>query len=230
MTKSTHLVCQHLENISSDALEKYQTIIRQYVRRRSGVYALYRGDRLYYVGLAHNLRSRLKSHLKDRHRKLWDRFSVYLTIGSEHIKELESLVLRIARPVGNRVKGKFLRSENLHQLFAKDIKQSQQAEYYRLLGHKLMHDKIEDEDVQERKAILAKYVQKRLRLRAIYKGKTYNAIVLKSGVIVCKKYKFYSPSEAGKAIVAERTAVNGWFFWEYERAPGDWVKLNELRH
>lgn len=43
MDKSEHLVCQHLENISSDALERYQKIIRQYVRRRSGIYALY-GD------------------------------------------------------------------------------------------------------------------------------------------------------------------------------------------
>ena len=104
MAKSEHLVCQHLENISSDALEKYQKIIRQYVRRRSGIYALYRGDRLYYVGLASNLRSRLKGHLKDRHRNLWDRFSVYITIGDQHMKELESIVLRISKPSGNKVK------------------------------------------------------------------------------------------------------------------------------
>ena len=32
MAKSTQLVSQHLENISSDALEKYQEIIRNYVR------------------------------------------------------------------------------------------------------------------------------------------------------------------------------------------------------
>ena len=88
MSKSEHLVCQHLENISSDALEKYQKMIRQYVRRRSGIYALYRGDRLYYVGLASNLRSRLKGHLRDRHKNLWDRFSVYLTVGDQHMKNL----------------------------------------------------------------------------------------------------------------------------------------------
>jgi type I restriction-modification system DNA methylase subunit len=35
--------------------------------RRHGVYALYRGNRLYYVGLASNLRSRLNTHLRDRH-------------------------------------------------------------------------------------------------------------------------------------------------------------------
>ena len=52
MAKRTPLVCQHLENISREALEKYQDIIRQYVRRRHGVYALYRRGKLQYVGLA----------------------------------------------------------------------------------------------------------------------------------------------------------------------------------
>ena len=70
------LVCQHLENLSRVALEKYQDIIRDYVRHRHGIYALYRKDRLYYVGLAANLRSRLTAHLRDRHAGTWDRFSI----------------------------------------------------------------------------------------------------------------------------------------------------------
>lgn len=41
MAKHASLVCQHLENISRQALEKYQHVIRQYVRNRHGVYALY---------------------------------------------------------------------------------------------------------------------------------------------------------------------------------------------
>ena len=51
MTRHSQLVCQHLENISSDALEKYQNVIRSYVRGRQGIYALYRRYKLYYVGL-----------------------------------------------------------------------------------------------------------------------------------------------------------------------------------
>ena len=61
------LVCEHLENISLDALEKHQDIIREYVKGRHGIYALYRNGRLYYVGLASDLRRRLKHHLHDRH-------------------------------------------------------------------------------------------------------------------------------------------------------------------
>ncbi len=34
MSKRAQLVCQHLENISREALERNQEIIRQYVRAR----------------------------------------------------------------------------------------------------------------------------------------------------------------------------------------------------
>lgn len=36
MRKRAPLVCQHLENISREALEKFQDIVRRYVRRRQG--------------------------------------------------------------------------------------------------------------------------------------------------------------------------------------------------
>ncbi len=229
MAKSEHLVCQHLENISSDALAKYQKIIRQYVRRRSGIYALYKKDRLYYVGLASNLRSRLRGHLRDRHRNLWDRFSVYLTIGNQHVKELESLVLRISKPIGNKVKGKFRRSENLYRSFAKDIRKVQKEEFDQILGREITKLVLDGKARAGRKPALSRYVQKPFRIRAKYKGKTYKGRVRRDGIVVFKGRRFYSPSIAGKSIVANGTAVNGWFFWEYERAPGDWVTLNELR-
>jgi hypothetical protein len=36
-----------------------------------------------------------------------------------------------------------------------------------------------------------------------------------------KDYK--SPSQAAKAVV--KRAANGWAYWKYERAPGNWVSL-----
>lgn len=59
MSQHDQLVCQQLEGISRNALEKYQTIVREYVRGRQGIYALYKGTKLYYVGLASDLRFRL---------------------------------------------------------------------------------------------------------------------------------------------------------------------------
>jgi hypothetical protein len=74
-----------LEHISWRVLDEYPEVIRRLIRTKSGIYALYRGHRLYYVGLADNLMGRLKGHLRDRHRGLWDRFSVYLTVDSSAI-------------------------------------------------------------------------------------------------------------------------------------------------
>src|SRR5690349_383591 len=101
------LVCQFIEHLPSSSFEKYRDTIRTMVHRRHGVYALYRKRRLYYVGLASNLRGRLRQHLRDRHAAKWDTFSAYLTIDDAHIRELESLVVRIALPDGNKQHGKF---------------------------------------------------------------------------------------------------------------------------
>src|SRR5512137_2372381 len=108
MRKRRHsLVCQHMEMVSRKAIEEYQGILKQFVKRRHGIYALYRKSHLCYVGLASNLRSRLNHHLRDRHAKTWDRFSIYLTLDQSHLRELEALTIRIASPKGNRQKGKF---------------------------------------------------------------------------------------------------------------------------
>jgi hypothetical protein len=122
------LVIEHLEGISRTAIKRYPDIITEFVRGRSGVYALYKGNVLYYVGLAKNLRSRLRGHLRDRHAEAWDRFNAYLTQGDEHLKELESLVLRIASPAGNRLAGKFMGSKELRRAFRRRIVEAQKRE------------------------------------------------------------------------------------------------------
>jgi hypothetical protein len=138
MSKRASLVCQHLENLSRVVLERYQRIIRNYVRNREGVYALYRRGKLYYVGLASDLQWRLKHHLRDRHRASWDSFSIYLTIGDKHLKELESLLLRVIqpKPEGNHQSGRFANSENLRRKFKRDIKELQGQELQLLIGGK----------------------------------------------------------------------------------------------
>jgi hypothetical protein len=227
MAKRTPLVCQHLENISREALEKYQNIVQRYVRRRQGVYALYRRNKLYYVGLASNLRSRLAHHLRDRHQSSWDRFSVYLTIGDTHLKELESLVLRVVRPAGNKQKGKFAKSEDMRRRFARDVRSKMRDELTSLLGKKIFHE-VEVELSNGTPPVLAKYVSCSMTLQTRYKGKILKARVKRDGSISFKGKVYGSPSQAG-AAACQRRSCNGWRFWKYERAPGDWVQLNELR-
>ena len=230
MAGQDHFVCEHLENISRTALEKYQDLIRDYVRRRPGVYALYRRGKLYYVGLAGNLRSRLTSHLKDRHGESWDRFSVYLTKNDTHLRELEALVLRIVKPTGNRQIGKFSRSANIRTRFGKDIRQRQREERGLIFGVKpkraVPRKKLNP--AEGRAPTLAAYIKRPMKIRARYKGKLVYAQVRQDGRIRFAQTLFASPSLAGAAACARKTC-NGWTFWEYERAPGDWIRLDELR-
>jgi predicted GIY-YIG superfamily endonuclease len=230
MPRRAQLVCQHLENISREALEKHQEIVRQYVRGRQGVYALYRRGKLYYVGLATNLRNRLKNHLRDRHKHSWDHFSVYLTIGDRHLHELEALILRMVKPSGNQQKGKFARSEDLHRRFRQHCKRNMMAEIDGLFGETcVIQEQQETEELPKgRKVVLAKYISSPLILKAKYKGEYITARIRRDGTILLAGNVYTSPSFAG-AAACKRKTCNGWTFWKYERAPGDWVLLDELR-
>ncbi|PIP19183.1 MAG: hypothetical protein COX41_04220 [Candidatus Omnitrophica bacterium CG23_combo_of_CG06-09_8_20_14_all_41_10] len=218
------LVCQHLENISRDALEDYQAVIKDYVKGRHGIYALYKKDKLYYVGLASNLRNRLKHHLRDRHAHTWDRFSVYLTIKDAHLKELESLILRIASPSGNRKSGKFLRSQDLKPVFKNAITSSQRTEINSMFGIEAGEATVKK---KHGKLTVLSMLNKKFKIRMLYKGKLYKAVVRKNGSIRYKEKVYNSPSSAAQAVRGMRS--NGWVWWKYERAPGDWVVLDELR-
>lgn len=228
-SRKGQLVSQHLENVSRRALEKYQDVIKRYVRGRQGIYALFRKNRLYYVGLASNLRNRLKHHLRDRHAFTWDRFSVYFTIKDEHLHELEALVLRIASPKGNRQTGKLVRSQDLRSEFKRDISKFHREEIETIFGPRRKPiTKIEKpKDKDGRQPVLASYVTKRFKIRLRYRGKLYKATVRRDGLISYKGMTYNSPSLAAKAV--RGLSSNGWIWWKYERAPGDWIQLDNLR-
>ena len=227
--RRSSLVSEYLEGISRAALAEYQKFFRERARKRNGVYALYRGKRLYYVGLARDLRGRLRQHLKDRHGPSWDRFSMYLTIGDDHIRELESLVLRIVHPVGNSQIGKFGRATNLRRLFARRVREDHKRRLDELLGRGAVKTTKSAAAPQGRLPVLAQYVRGRIRLRGHYKGKLVRAHVLQGGQISHAGQRFNSPSLAAYAAIGRKRPINGWSFWTYERAPGDWVRLAELR-
>jgi len=172
--------------------------------------------------------SRLRHHLRDRHQDSWDRFSVYLTIGDTHLKELEALILRIVKPTGNKVKGKFAKCEDIRKKFARDVRRNQREELRALLGKVGVKEKNEEAVSDSKGPVLATYITASINLRAIFKGKTLVARVRRDGLIRFKGEVYRSPSLAAVAA-CKRATCNGWTFWKYERAPGDWVALNELR-
>jgi len=236
MAAQRALVTQHLENVSREALQRYEDIVRAHIRNRQGIYALYRRGKLYYVGLARDLRKRLRTHLRDKHGSSWDRFSVYLTIGDEHMRELEALILRIVKPLGNQVKGQFAKSESLLPKVRRDLRGRREEEEARLLGSQPGKGRRQPRKASSpatrstatgRRPVLAAFIQGPMTLVARYKRKTYRARVRRDGSVLLAGHVYNSPSTAGSAVV--NRSCNGWTFWKYERSPGDWVRLKVLR-
>jgi len=87
--------------------------LQQIMRNYAGVYALYRGKKLHYVGLARNLYWRLLGHTKNRHKGKWDRFAIFRVDRVRYLKDIETLLLRVAAPPGNKVSGHLHRDADL---------------------------------------------------------------------------------------------------------------------
>lgn len=228
MARRKQLVTEHLESVSWSVFEQYPNVVRKIIRGRSGIYALFKRDRLYYVGLASNLMSRLKQHLRDRHHGSWDRFSVYLTSDDRHMKELESLLIRISVPTGNRQGGSFTRAKNrkleLNNLM-RDVDADKRA---RLLGGQFRRQRQRRKSERTRGSATLAGLQDRSRtLRAEYKGWVYTATLRRDGKIRYDGELFGTPSAAAKN--ATERAMNGWVFWKYRDPKKGWVPLSHLR-
>lgn len=213
MPSRPKLVTQFLEDISREALDEHPELVQEFVGRRNGIYALFDRGNLYYAGLASDLRWRLKHHLKDRHHDSWDSFSVYLTIGDKHLRELESLLIRVAQPPGNRQLGRFAGAENLERKFERALDSKHRMHKDRLLGRPVAVVKAKAGDSSS------------LRLRARYKGKLVKARQRRDGSVRYEKKVYTSLSAAATAVCGH--PVNGRWFWHFERSPGDWVRMLE---
>jgi hypothetical protein len=228
------LVTQHLENVSANLLTAWSDLIVAHTKNRQGIYALYRKRRLYYVGLASDLAWRLKTHRRDQLKGLWDRFSVYLTIHEEHMRELEALLLRISKPAGNKVSGKFARSQDLKPALRRQYRAQTKSDEADLFGLRNPSQRERPSKTLTgrskatgRMPTLRPFVNRWFKIKAHVKGKTYWARVRQDGTIGFRGKVYNSPSVAGRA--ATRRSTNGWTFWKFERSPGDWVPLQELR-
>jgi hypothetical protein len=245
MRRSAKILEQYLEGIKWEAMEKYPDVIKAQIRGKSGVYALYHEKQgLYYVGLASNLMGRLKTHLKDRHKGLWNRFSVYLTAQSEqsHIRELEALLLRIVRPSGNRVSGRLGNATNLYRALHDAMAERDSEQRASLLGgvakrrldrkqqtaRKRAGKNPRGKRIKEKPAYpAANIASPRLKLEGTYKGKTHHAVLRRDGQIRYKEKLYPTPTSVA-LLATGRRSMNGWWFWKVKRE-GEWVRLKELR-
>jgi hypothetical protein len=231
--KTRAIVTGYVEKVSAQIFDRYQKEITDMIRGHQGLYALYKKDKLYYVGLARNLKSRIRHHLKDRHQGEWTHFSLYVIKRAGHIKELESLLLRIAYPAGNTQIGKLQKSKNLLPILKKQVKRKIKEDF-----DEIFEGVSSSETKKEKKGKITGKSNRPLkgsfrayqRIYCSYKGEKYRAKVLPSGVIkmIPSGKLFNSPSLAGIAITKKRT-MNGWRFWKYKDKNGELVYIDQLR-
>ena len=225
----SRIITHKLERLSKKIFERYKKEVLQYIGSKPGVYALYDERELYYVGRASDLARRVNDHLKDRHSALWTRFSVYLVKKSQYANDIESVVISIADPKGNKAKPNLGDGEKkLKDILRKAIEKSHQEELRELgFGRKKRIESNKKSKGRPNKPDLKNYFGTNRPLMKSYKGKTYKATLLKSGKIKYKNKLFNSPSSAAQKIVDSRT-VNGWDFWFVKDSENNWIKLSDL--
>ena len=225
--KREALVFAHLEHVSKELLLRHPDVVREFIGRNTGVYALYRRNRLYYVGLASALRHRLAAHGKNRHGKMWDHFSIYLTIKDQHLREIEALLLRISKPPGAKQSGKLAQSKDMKRQIMSAIRNKNRRETSSLFGSFMPNDDAPERASSRGEPELVRLFPTGVRLKATNKDKTFRAIVRRDGRIRFKGKFYGSLSLAAKAAINRST--NGWWFWQIERGKGNWVRLMKIR-
>lgn len=93
--------------------------LQEITRGHSGIYFLYKRNKLYYIGLAKNLYGRLIGHTRNKHKGKWDSFAIFRVGRVRYLKDIETLLLRAAEPPGNSVSGNFHRDANLTKVLKK---------------------------------------------------------------------------------------------------------------
>lgn len=229
--RKKHLVVQHAEMMGAQLFDSYQSVLREFLKGQHGVYALYKGSRLYYVGLTTNLRRRLDRHRKDRHEGKWDKFSLFITDSADYLRELEALVLRIASPKGNRATTKLPGSSDLRGMLRRAVIDEQRKERDVFFGeppHRKGAKKKKKRRRSRRGVELpaAGLVERSTKVVMTYKGYEYFGKLLKNGKISYGRQLYDSPS--GAAVAIRKRTTNGWDWWKI-RVDGEWVPLKELR-
>ncbi|WP_428057538.1 GIY-YIG nuclease family protein [Candidatus Avelusimicrobium alvi] len=203
------IITKKLQNVSVAAVEDFSPILLDCVGEDQGIYVLYKGAKLYYIGRAVNLQKRLAQHLRDRHQKKWDKFSLFVVSDEKHIGDLESLLIDICEPTGNRSHPK-TEVKDLKKEFEDRIDAFHADEKALLLGEKPICKK-----------------QKMISLQRIYKGKKYTAAFdCKQHTVLYNKVLYSSPSAAARAVV--KHSANGLLFWKGTDKKGKLVPLKKL--
>lgn len=203
------IITKKLQNIHISALQDFSPILLDFVGENQGIYALYKGTKLYYIGRATNLQQRLAQHLRDRHQRKWDQFSLFVVNDEKHIGDLEALLIDICAPVGNKAHPRGQ---------AKDLR-------------KELSDRIDAFHADEKELLLGKVIHRKklqtIFLQNSYKGRRYTATFnYNTHEVKYNKIVYSSPSAAARAVTNKN--VNGLLFWKSKDSKGKLVPLKKL--
>jgi len=101
--------------------------LQNMMRRYAGIYALYRKDKLYYVGRTENLLGRIKWHLKDRHRGKWDSFTIFRIQRIKYLHDIETLLTHVVDAPGNKNKGKVPKDADFNRVLHQALREHKRA-------------------------------------------------------------------------------------------------------
>ncbi|MDE1865828.1 MAG: GIY-YIG nuclease family protein [Candidatus Micrarchaeota archaeon] len=141
MTKSESLIDGHAERIESGILQTdgADTAFYNMIERKPGVYVLYRGSKIYYIGKSITSAGRIDGHFRDRLKGKWNNFAFYQVRHPKYLADLETLLIHATRSKqGKRrgyKKGHFRTNNDLTREFLvrfKEAKQLKESELYEL--------------------------------------------------------------------------------------------------
>ena len=115
------LVKSYAEHLNANLFQQHGETVKSVIGRKSGIYVLSQDGSPYYVGLASKLHSRVAHHLKDKLEGKWDRFSFYAIGKKRYLKDVETILIRVADPEGNNQRGTFGKNRNIGKKLRKEI-------------------------------------------------------------------------------------------------------------
>src|SRR5690242_12009327 len=118
------LVLAHINGAKVEIIERHLECFRKFIgHQKCGIYVLRKDGDIYYVGLASSLRKRLADHIKDHLKGEWTAFDLYMVRKgkAKYLRELEALLIRVAKPRGNQNEPKFVKHSNITKDFEKAL-------------------------------------------------------------------------------------------------------------
>ncbi len=121
--KRGSLIHYALDGIKRESFEVIRAELASLLKHRAGVYALYQKDRLVRVGLGTSIFWRLAGHAKNK-KLVWNTASLFI-IGEKnlrYLRDLETAIVRIAKPRYNDQKGRVRDEHFLERLLRKSVR------------------------------------------------------------------------------------------------------------